>query len=97
MFPNMKKIPAPNLLMSALKSALTVNDSLDLPLNYSVTPYQGCEHGCIYCYARNSHQYWGYNSGLGFEPKIFGENRHCSTAEKTIRKKELSAPSHHAF
>ncbi|MBR9777194.1 MAG: PA0069 family radical SAM protein [Cytophagales bacterium] len=52
------------------KSALSVNDSPDLPLSYSINPYQGCEHGCIYCYARNSHQYWGYDSGLGFETNI---------------------------
>lgn len=51
-------------------NALSKNDSPDLPLNYSVNPYQGCEHGCIYCYARNSHQYWGFDAGLGFETNI---------------------------
>ncbi|GGF38947.1 hypothetical protein GCM10011339_29360 [Echinicola rosea] len=52
------------------KKALSTNDSPDLPLSYSVNPYQGCEHGCIYCYARNSHQYWGFDAGLGFETNI---------------------------
>ncbi|MGI8892917.1 MAG: PA0069 family radical SAM protein, partial [Bacteroidia bacterium] len=44
--------------------------SPDVSMMYSLNPYQGCEHGCIYCYARNSHQYWGYSAGLDFESKI---------------------------
>lgn len=62
--------PVTQFIPMQVKQALSKNDSPDLPLNYSVNPYQGCEHGCIYCYARNSHQYWGYDSGLGFETNI---------------------------
>lgn len=52
------------------KKILSKNDSPDIPFTYSINPYQGCEHGCIYCYARNSHEYWGFNAGLDFEKKI---------------------------
>ncbi|MDB5263243.1 MAG: radical protein [Adhaeribacter sp.] len=52
------------------KKMINPVDSPDLGLSYSMNPYQGCEHGCIYCYARNTHQYWGYGAGLDFERKI---------------------------
>jgi DNA repair photolyase len=42
----------------------------DVPMEWSVNPYQGCEHGCIYCYARPTHEYWGYSAGTDFESKI---------------------------
>lgn len=52
------------------KSIVNKVDSPDLSMMYSMNPYQGCEHGCIYCYARNSFEYWGYSAGLDFERKI---------------------------
>lgn len=50
---------------------ISSNDSPDVPFNRSINPYQGCEHGCIYCYARPSHSYLDLSPGLDFETKIF--------------------------
>ncbi|MFT6828907.1 MAG: DNA repair photolyase [Roseivirga sp.] len=52
------------------KTIVNKVDSPDVGMEFSLNPYQGCEHGCIYCYARNSHEYWGYNAGLDFEKVI---------------------------
>ncbi len=54
------------------KSKTIVNPvkSPDVGMSFSLNPYQGCEHGCIYCYARNTHEYWGYSAGVDFESRI---------------------------
>ncbi len=62
-------------------------ESPDIPIEYSLNPYQGCEHGCIYCYARNTHQYWGYSAGLDFERKILVKPNAPKLLEETINKK----------
>lgn len=58
--------------------------SPDLGMMYSLNPYQGCEHGCIYCYARNTHEYWGFNAGLDFESKIIVKKNAPALLEKFI-------------
>ncbi len=57
-------------LRDVSKSLITYNDSPDVGFEASINPYRGCEHGCIYCYARPYHEYLGFSSGLDFETKI---------------------------
>ena len=61
---------ATQYLEQEVKSIVNKVESPDLSMMYSMNPYAGCEHGCIYCYARNVHEYWGYSAGLDFERKI---------------------------
>ncbi len=62
--------PETTFFMETPKNIVSKSESPDLGLMHSINPYQGCEHGCSYCYARNSHNYWGFSSGLEFESKI---------------------------
>jgi DNA repair photolyase len=59
------------MLADRPRRAITRNSSPDVPFEQSVNPYQGCEHGCIYCFARPSHSYWNLGPGLDFETRIF--------------------------
>jgi DNA repair photolyase len=61
------------LIEEHAKTLVNKVDSPDVGMWYSMNPYQGCEHGCIYCYARNAHQYWGYSAGMDFEHKIIAK------------------------
>jgi DNA repair photolyase len=58
----------------AAKSIITRNDSPDISFNRSINPYRGCEHGCIYCYARPSHCYLGHSAGLDFETILYAKS-----------------------
>lgn len=81
--------PAPEteIILEDSKSAISANDSLDIPFDYSVNPYRGCEHGCIYCFARPTHSYLGYSPGLDFETKIVAKRNIAQ-----VLARELAAP-----
>ena len=65
--------------------------SPDVGMLYSLNPYQGCEHGCTYCYARNAHQYWGYSAGLDFERKIIVKREAPQLFKKFLERKDWDA------
>jgi DNA repair photolyase len=67
------------------RSILAKNDSPDVPFTFSVNPYRGCEHGCIYCYARPSHEYLGFSAGLDFESKIMVKKDAPQLLEAALR------------
>jgi DNA repair photolyase len=69
------------------KKIINIVKSPDIWSMYSMNPYQGCEHGCIYCYARNTHEYWGYSAGLDFERKIIAKPNAASVMEKQFMNK----------
>ncbi|TBM99383.1 PA0069 family radical SAM protein [Hyunsoonleella flava] len=58
---------------------------------YSMNPYQGCEHGCVYCYARNTHEFWGYSAGLDFERRILVKKDAPKLLEQQLKKKSWKA------
>lgn len=65
--------------------------SPDVGMAYSMNMYQGCEHGCIYCYARNTHEFWGYSAGLDFERRILVKKEAPLLLEKFIGRKSWKA------
>jgi DNA repair photolyase len=68
------------------KTIIATNDSPDLGFDRSINPYRGCEHGCIYCYARPSHAYWGYSAGLDFETKLTAKVNAVEALERELSK-----------
>ncbi|WP_424960979.1 PA0069 family radical SAM protein [Ekhidna sp.] len=78
--------PRTQLFKGTPKKIISTNKSPDIGLSASVNPYQGCEHGCVYCYARNSHEYWGFSAGLDFETKIIVKPEAPQLLEKEFLK-----------
>jgi len=81
--------PATQVSADKSRSIIATNESPDIPFHASINPYRGCEHGCIYCFARPSHAYLGLSPGLDFETRIFAKH----DAPELLRK-HLSLPSY---
>lgn len=80
---------ATTLQPDSARSVITTNDSPDVGFEYSINPYRGCEHGCIYCYARPSHAYMGLSSGLDFETRLF-----YKADVRTVLEAQLARPGY---
>ena len=78
-----------NVTLEYPRTIITRNESPDIPFDRSLNPYRGCEHGCIYCYARPTHAYMGLSPGLDFESRLFVKQGAAELLER-----ELSAPSY---
>ncbi len=81
-------VPSTKIIEINAKSIVNQVNSPDVPLSWSMNPYQGCEHGCTYCYARETHQYWGYSGGVDFENVILVKKDAAS-----LLKKKFQSPS----
>jgi DNA repair photolyase len=84
--------PAPlrtEVILEKPRTIITRNDSPDISFDRSINPYRGCEHGCVYCFARPTHAYMGLSPGLDFEAKLFAK---AGAAE--LLERELSTPSY---
>ncbi len=69
------------------KTIVNTVKRVDLPMMYSMNPYQGCEHGCAYCYARPTHEYWGYSAGVDFERVILAKKNAPELLEQFFKKR----------
>ena len=77
---------ATTMIRDSTRSAIAWNSSPDIGFDRAVNPYRGCEHGCVYCYARPSHAYLGYSPGLDFETKLLFKPEVAELLEKELRK-----------
>ena len=73
-----------NVHVEKAKTIITRNDSPDISFDRSINPYRGCEHGCVYCYARPSHAYMGLSPGLDFETEIFVKEGAAQLLEREL-------------
>ena len=78
--------PATEVTEERTRHIIATNDSPDIPFNQSINPYKGCEHGCIYCFARPTHAYLGLSPGLDFETRIVAKPDAAEVLERQFRR-----------
>ncbi|HEY3521009.1 MAG TPA: PA0069 family radical SAM protein [Rhodanobacteraceae bacterium] len=78
--------PATTVSEERARSIISRNDSPDVPFEQSINPYRGCEHGCVYCFARPSHAYLNLSPGLDFETKLFAKTNAAEQLRKELSK-----------
>jgi DNA repair photolyase len=82
--------PAPHATLhmfeDTTREILSRNESPDLPFRWSLNPYRGCFHACVYCYARPTHEYWGFGAGSDFESKIIVKRNAATLLRRTFEK-----------
>ncbi len=78
--------PPTEVQIDSSRSVLVYNESPDVPFDCSLNPYRGCEHGCIYCFARPTHAYLGLSPGLDFETRLFSKPDAAALLENELRK-----------
>jgi DNA repair photolyase len=79
--------PQTQVIWEDAKSVISSNDSPDIFFDYSINPYRGCEHGCIYCYARPTHSYLNMSPGLDFETRIVAKRNVAEVLKREFAKK----------
>ncbi len=83
--------PQTTVVEERARSIIARNDSPDIPFEQSINPYRGCEHGCIYCYARPSHAYLELSPGLDFETRLFAKTNAVELLKEEISRKSYRA------
>ncbi len=83
--------PATQIIEEHVKSIISTNDSPDIAFDLSINPYRGCEHGCIYCFARPTHSYLNMSPGLDFETRIIAKVNAAQRLRETLAKRSYRA------
>ena len=80
--------PPTEYLPDRSRSIIARNDSPDVGFECSINPYRGCEHGCVYCYARPTHEFLGYSAGLDFETRILVKEERPSCCGRSCPRRD---------